>query len=45
MFSHLPGDSEIHRGVSSMPIDVYKTNGYELRGGRIEWKLKMEYMK
>jgi hypothetical protein len=35
MFSHLPGDSEIHRGVSSMPFNVHKTNGYELRGGLI----------
>jgi len=36
MFSHLPGDSEIYRGVSTMPIDVYKANGYELRGGLIK---------
>jgi hypothetical protein len=35
MFSYLPGDIEIHRGVSTMPIDVHKTNGYELRGGLI----------
>jgi hypothetical protein len=35
MFSHLPSDSKIHRGVSTMPIDVYKADGYEFRGGRI----------
>jgi butyrate kinase len=35
MFSHLPGDSKIHRGVSTMPINVHKTNEYELRGGLI----------
>jgi hypothetical protein len=37
MFSHLPGDSKVHWGVPTMPIDVHEANGYEFRGGLIKW--------